>query len=277
MMKIDFSKYSNNLELKENGIWFSKSTQTISYPEDGNDLCLELEDFSFWFKHRNNCIIELVKKFSANENFFDIGGGNGFVSLGLQNAGINVALLEPGISGVLNAKKRKIENVVCATTQNCGLLSEFVENIGVFDVVEHIKDEQDFLKSCHVMLKSKGKIFVTVPAFNFLWSNEDDYSGHFRRYTTKTLEQSLEKAGFKLLYNSYLFSPLPLPIFLMRTLPSKLNMHKNFSDKDKFVKEHNSSKSSAILEKIWNWELNKIKRLSKIPFGSSVIAVAEKT
>ena len=135
-MKIDFSKYSNNLELKENGIWFSKSTQTISYPEDGNDLCLELEDFSFWFKHRNDCIIQLVKSFSPNENFFDVGGGNGFVSLGLQNAGVNVSLLEPGISGVLNAKKRNIENVVCATTQNCGLVNEFVENIGVFDVVE---------------------------------------------------------------------------------------------------------------------------------------------
>jgi SAM-dependent methyltransferase len=275
-MKIDFSKYSNDLELKENGIWFSKNTETISYPEDGNDLCLELEDFSFWFKHRNNCIIELVKRFSAKENFFDVGGGNGFVSLGLQNAGINVALLEPGISGVLNAKKRDIENVVCATTQNCGLASEFVANIGVFDVVEHIKDEQDFLRSCHAMLKSKGKIFVTVPAFNFLWSNEDDYSGHFRRYTTKTLKASLGKAGFKLVYNSYLFSPLPLPIYLMRTIPSKLNMHKNFSDKDKFVKEHKSSKSSGVLEKIWQWELNKVKSLSKIPFGSTVIAVAQK-
>jgi len=259
-MKIDFSKYSNNLELKENGIWFSKSTQTISYPEDGNDLCLELEDFSFWFKHRNDCIIQLVKSFSPNENFFDVGGGNGFVSLGLQNAGVNVSLLEPGISGVLNAKK----------------INEFVENIGVFDVVEHIEDEQAFLRSCNSMLKSKGKIFVTVPAFNFLWSNEDDYSGHFRRYTTKTLQNSLEKAGFKLLYNSYLFSLLPLPIYLMRTLPSKLNMHKNFSDKDKFVKEHKSNKSSGVLEKVWQWELNKIKNLSKIPFGSTVIAVAEK-
>ncbi len=275
-MKIDFLKYSNNLELKENGVWFSKNTQSISYPEDGNDLCLELEDFSFWFKHRNNCIIALVKKFSETENFFDVGGGNGFVSMGLQNAGINVALLEPGINGVLNAKKRNIENVVCATTQNCGIVTDFVENIGVFDVIEHIEKEQDFLKSCHNMLKPKGKIFVTVPAFNFLWSNEDDYSGHFRRYTTKTLKSSLENAGFKLLFNSYLFSPLPLPIYLMRSIPSKLNMHKNFSDKDKFVKEHDSKKSSAILEKIWAWELKRIKNGSKISFGSTVIAVAEK-
>lgn len=275
-MKVDFSKYSNNLELRENGIWFSKDTQTISYPEDGNDLCLALEDFSFWFRHRNNCIVELVKKFSLHENFFDVGGGNGYVSLGLQNAGINVALLEPGISGVINAKKRNIENVVCATTQNCGLASEFVENIGVFDVVEHISDEQDFLRSCHKMLKTNGKIFVTVPAFKFLWSKEDDYSGHFRRYTINTLKTSLENAGFKLLYTSYLFSPLPLPIYFMRTLPSKLNMHKNYNDKDKFLKEHKSEKSSGILEKVWQWELNKVKALSKIPFGSTVIAVAEK-
>ena len=69
---------------------------------------LELEDFSFWFKHRSNRIIELVKKLSVNEIFFDVGGGNGFVSLGLQQGGINVALLEPGVSGVINAKKKEI-------------------------------------------------------------------------------------------------------------------------------------------------------------------------
>ena len=168
-MKIDFSKFSNSLELKENGIWFAKSTQVISYPDDGNDLCLELEDFSFWFKHRNNCIIELVKQYSVCENFFDVGGGNGYVALGLQNEGVNVTLLEPGIKGVLNAKKRNIENIICATTQNCDLPNGFVENIGAFDVIEHIEDEHIFLKSCHEMLKTNGKIFVTVPAFSFLY------------------------------------------------------------------------------------------------------------
>jgi len=39
---------SENLILKD-GIWFSKDKGIVSYPKDGNDLCFQLEENSFWF------------------------------------------------------------------------------------------------------------------------------------------------------------------------------------------------------------------------------------
>ena len=48
------------------GIWFSKMNSEISYPEEGNELCYQIEENSFWFKHRNNCIKTVINKFITN-------------------------------------------------------------------------------------------------------------------------------------------------------------------------------------------------------------------
>ena len=91
-------KYTDGLTAKD-GIYFSNQTSEISYPESGNESCFQIEQDSFWFNHRNNCIFEAVKKFAPNELFFDIGGGNGFVAKALEDSGINTVLIEPGIKG----------------------------------------------------------------------------------------------------------------------------------------------------------------------------------
>jgi hypothetical protein len=61
---------------------------------------------------------------------------------------------------------------------------------------------------------------------NNFWFNEDVDAGHYRRYTTKTINQKLIKNGFEIVYSSYIFSILPLTIFLIRSLPSKLGLNK---------------------------------------------------
>ncbi|NLK61869.1 MAG: hypothetical protein GX287_00285, partial [Fusobacteria bacterium] len=47
---------------KIDGIYFSEDKKNISYPEDGNNMCFELEDNSFWFINRNNIIYKLIEK-----------------------------------------------------------------------------------------------------------------------------------------------------------------------------------------------------------------------
>jgi hypothetical protein len=49
------------VELGDDGIWRAGEQEPISYPQEGNDRCFEIEDKSFWFQHRNACIVELVK------------------------------------------------------------------------------------------------------------------------------------------------------------------------------------------------------------------------
>jgi len=275
---LNLNTISDSLELRADGIWYAKITKSVSYPDEGNKDCMQLEDTSYWFKHRNNCILSLVKTGGKNDVFYDIGGGNGFVSETLEQAGIETVLIEPGIYGAKNAKSRGLNNVICATTETCGIRRDTLDAIGLFDVVEHIEDDHGFLKQNYEMLKNGGYIYITLPALKLLWSNEDIYAGHFRRYTMKLAKQLLRKTGFGVgvVFYSYLFSALPLPIFLMRSLPSRLGFHKNMDDIDQCKKEHSSDKSERLLQKVWDWELGRISRRKTVPFGSSIIIVGRK-
>lgn len=274
---MNIEKYANELTQKD-GIYFSKQSSAISYPEKGNEDFFKIEENSFWFKHRNQCIYEAFKKFANSNLFFDIGGGNGFVAKYLEDQKVGTVLIEPGLSGCLNAKKRQLKNVVCATLQDAKFNKNMLPNIGLFDVVEHIEDDLGFLKMIYEYTQEEGLVFITVPAYNFLWSNEDKDAGHYRRYTTKTISDCLKKAGFKIEYQSYLFSPLPLPIFLSRSLPSKLGFNKKSNDLKKHTNEHGANK--GFTQSIMNWfldkEINKIKEDKKTLFGSSVFIIAKK-
>lgn len=64
--KIDLSAISKNLSQNENGIWIANNQREVSYPSDGNQVCFELEDSSFWFRHRNDVFSHLVKTYSPN-------------------------------------------------------------------------------------------------------------------------------------------------------------------------------------------------------------------
>jgi hypothetical protein len=92
------------------------------------------------------------------------------------------------------------------------------------------------------------------------------------------LNKKLTLLGFEMLYSTYIFSILPLPIFLMRTLPSKFSKSKPPSDLDKIKDEHSEKPSfvNDLLQKLWFWELRQIEAGKKIAFGGSCLVVAKK-
>ena len=49
----------SELEYKD-GIYFSQNTSKISYPKEDYQNYFFIEKNSFWCKHRNNCIIEVI-------------------------------------------------------------------------------------------------------------------------------------------------------------------------------------------------------------------------
>lgn len=277
MNAINIQDYSHSLVQKE-GIWHAKKEAEISYPAEGNSICYQIEEHSFWFKHRNNCILAAVKKFQPGKTFFDIGGGNGFVAKNLEDNGVTTVLIEPGLTGCRNARKRGLNHVVCSTLEEAAFKKQTLPAVGLFDVVEHIENDLAFLQLIYEYMQPKGKVFITVPAFQFLWSNEDVDAGHFRRYSIPQISETLEKAGFKVVYSSYIFSILPIAVFLFRSLPSKLGLNKNSNDVSKHKNEHQEKPGliNTILQKIWQYEINRINSGKKISIGGSCFIVAEK-
>lgn len=275
---MNIEKIAKNIEKGDDGIYYSKGNSKISYPEAGNANCMQIEENSFWFSHRNKIISTVVSTYSKSKMFFDIGGGNGFVSKALQTKGIETVLVEPGIQGAKNAKKRNLENIVCSTLEEAQFEQCSLGAVGLFDVVEHIENDIQFLTELYGYLENGEYIFITVPAFNMLWSKEDDDTGHYRRYSLKELEKKLKTAGFSIEYSTYFFSILPFPIFLFRSLPSKLGINSKSNDLSKHQKEHKQKSGilNTIINKIWNIEESRIKKMKRIRFGGSCLVVGKK-
>lgn len=272
---VDISKIATNLECRDPGIWFSKNRSHISYPDDGNVRCLAIEDDSFWFKHRNKCIIEAIRRFPPDGAVFDVGAGNGYVSLTIKNAGFDTVVIEPGVQGAMNAYARGLSPVICSTLEAAGFKSHLIPALGLFDVLEHIEDNIGFLRRIKTLLIPKGRLYITVPAYNFLWSVEDDHAGHYRRYTNKSLMRMLESIGFQIDFKTYIFSVLFFPILFFRTLPSRLGLrrHREF---ERSRKEHGQNRGALgyLLSCMLDNELKLLRRGKNIAFGGSCLLVA---
>lgn len=180
--------------------------------------------------------------------------------------------------GGANAKKRGVKNIFCSTFDDKVIIPGSVSSVGIFDVLEHIKDEDAFLQAIRSGLSTGGKLYVTVPAHQCLWSESDD-RGHCRRYCMKTLTTVLQRNGFDIKYVSYFFWFLAIPIFFLRTIPYRI--HKLLK------KENNRStvkRSQFIMPEVYNTIINsflhlEFKRIEKgktIRFGASLIVAAEK-
>jgi SAM-dependent methyltransferase len=280
VLPVDMQSISTGLKLGDDGIWYSQDNENISYPSEGNENCFAVEDGSFWFRHRNNCIASIVKNFPPEDNgtIFDIGGGNGFVSLGLANAGFDVTLLEPGSAGAFNAKKRGLKNVICATTDTAKLKQHSLPAVGLFDVIEHIEDDLAFLQLIRNLMKKGGRLYATVPSYSFLWSEKDVLAGHFRRYNLEDISKVLESAGFQVEFSSYIFRFLPVPIFLFRTLPYKMGLSKAERNAKSASRDHaaKSGVMANILGSVLHREIENLDNKRAMRFGGSCLVVAKR-
>jgi hypothetical protein len=274
---VNLSLYSEYWAKAQDDVWRSPEVTAISYPPEGNEACFQIEEQSFWFQHRNVLIESLVGNYSGRSVFFDVGGGNGYVTKGLQDADVTAVLVEPGGQGVMNARKRGVKHVVQSLWTPEIVRAECTEAIGLFDVVEHIQDDVGFLKGVHQTLTPDGLVFITVPALHSLWSYEDVYAGHFRRYRLGELQRLLIRTGFKVEYSSYFFSMLPLPIFALRSVPSFLGWRKA-PNTESIRNEHTAAKGIAgrMMDRWLQWEQGRVAALKSICTGSSCVIVGRK-
>ena len=262
------------------GIWFPKSQSPgdISYPADGHNDCFAVEESSYWFRHRAESLQSMIQRYPSQGPILDVGGGNGYMSHFLQSKR-KMILLEPGVAGALNAKSRGVDQVICGELNDLESRFGEVSAMALFDVLEHIDPNTEFLKTVYAALAPGGRLYLSVPAYSFLWSEEDVSAGHFLRYTKTSLQNQLSRYGFKSLYLGYLFSWLPLPIFLLRSLPYRLGRTRDESVLVEQAQKQHTGGSDLISKMVYasfGFERRLIQWGGSVPFGSSLIAVAEK-
>jgi SAM-dependent methyltransferase len=273
---MDLAQLATNLSRDPIGLWVERTppaTAPLSYPEAGNAVCAEIEDRSFWFRHRNRCILAAMSRHPPGGTVFDVGGGNGAVSRELVRHGIDTVLVEPGRTGAENAHRAGLADVVCATLDGAGFRDHSLPAVGLFDVIEHIEQDGAFLDRVRRALVPGGRLYLTVPAYQAIWSAEDDRAGHFRRYTRRSLCSLLATHSFAVDQATYFFWCLPAPIFLLRSLPSRVGL-RGGRDTDRAVREHAASRGAAALQRLLAWEPAAIAHGARIPVGGSILVAA---
>lgn len=263
----------------DTGIWRPKVADAgqISYPADQNAECFRLEDGSFWFTHRNKCIVAAVRRFPSDGFILDVGGGNGFVAQGLIDAGFQAVLLEPGGMGARNAREaRRLPTVINATLSEAGIRTGCVPSVGLFDVLEHIEDDRAFVRQLTDIVRPGGFLYLTVPSFHWLWSTADVEAMHYRRYTRRSLATALA-GGFDVLYSTYLFERLVPMFMLMRVIPYRLGLSRS-REAHSYEREHavGSVRLSDALARILGHEVAAIASGKSLAVGSSLLAVARR-
>ncbi len=74
-----------------------------------------------------------------------------------------------------------------------GIVGERIADVIVMhDVLEHIEDEASTVSRLAGLLKPGGVLVMSVPALPSLFGYHDEQLGHYRRYTRRTLRDSLE-------------------------------------------------------------------------------------
>lgn len=279
--------YLNKTEwsVGEDGIRISNTVTNTAFTDEMHDDMLEIEELSWWYTYRAGVITDLMDRFFDPEMLtLDIGAGNGSSSFSAYKKGYKIGIMEPSLGACKNAKKRGVTEVNCGAVTEDSVLDESIDQMLLCDVLEHIENDEQFLTLLHKKIKRGGKLLITVPAFMCLWSSEDDAIGHFRRYRINSLCDLMESRGFKVRYRSYFMGFLFFPVLFIRVFLEKLGVLKRCEDRTKEEKEkiarsqHISKKGivRTVLGIMENIERVLMKKQNRVPFGSSIVVVAEK-
>lgn len=160
------------------------------------------------------------------------------------------------------------EQIYCQPFDASFQPAETFDLILMLDVLEHLPEPAIALEHARRLLNPGGRLLITVPALNALWTTHDDVNHHYIRYDRRSFRSLAEAAGVELLALRYFFH---------WTCPIKLLIRL----KEQLWTTH--PEPPRVPQKLINQFCLAIscaeQRLAmpfRLPFGSSLLAVAAK-
>jgi SAM-dependent methyltransferase len=239
-----------------------------------------VEDRHFWFRFRNrllSCVVQdLIAPLPNGFRMLEAGCGNGnvlrFLSSTIRHGKvIGIDLFEEG----LRLAKHRSDGLLVRGDVHASPFGCRFEIIGAFDVIEHLHDDRQALRDFHRLLADDGLLLLTVPSHMALWSYFDQASGHYRRYSRKQLEETLDACGFRVEFATEFMMVLYPILWISRRLSGWLGGSKASHDRV-LADLRVFPLLNPILLALLSWELPFVRRRVRIPFGSSLLAIARR-
>lgn len=231
------------------------------------------EQFYWWHTGRRFIIDSFLGKFlkTKKDKILEIGCGTGGNIKILKKYGRFVVGLDVSEKALDFCRNKNFDKLILGDIEYTNLNNNFFDIVLALDVLEHIENDKKAIQNIYRILKQGGVFLITVPSYQFLWSEHDIALNHFRRYSFNKFLNKVERAGFKVIKASYCVSfvfPMVLAYRMLRKVV--------FS---------NSKKNTAYISlpiPINNFFIYILKieafllRYIKFYFGTSIICLAQK-
>jgi len=214
-----------------------------------------------------------MKSFLSNvivPEVLDVGAGSGYFSKylieeGIAGAAVCVDPKYPNESDIeYHGGKIAFRKSVDGVTQQLILM---------MDVIEHVDDDIGLIREYSDCMASGSKVLITVPAFQWLWSDHDEFLEHRRRYSLPHLEHVVQESGLVIIKSRYFYASIfPAVVFvrLLQRVRRKIQRKRLSSD----LKPQNV-RINRVVNILLDVELKTLFAINKL-FGVTVICYAEK-
>jgi SAM-dependent methyltransferase len=144
---------------------------------------------------------ELVRP-HLGRSVLEVGSGMGFFAEKLVEADCERLVLSDTEDYCLTRLRAKYAGNARIEVANVGLPGQVrigapVETVVAMNVLEHIDDDVQALRDLAAAVVPGGRIVLWTPAYMQLYGDFDRKVGHVRRYTPRTMRQSVEAAGLR--------------------------------------------------------------------------------
>jgi SAM-dependent methyltransferase len=142
------------------------------------------------------------------------------------------------------------------------------------DVVEHIEDDAAAVRELLRICRPGGTLLLTVPAYEWLWSEHDDANLHKRRYTRPRLRQLFADQDADVVKITHFNFLLSLPIILVRVI-GKLKQRFRPPVHPKLDLAETPAMLNALLLRLFSSERYLVNHVNA-PFGISIACLVRK-
>lgn len=232
------------------------------------DRMAALDSRHWWYRARRDILAALISRaivLPENARILEIGCGTGHNLVMLARFGAVDAVEVDDAARAVASKRTGCKIGSAPLPDLAGVADVAYDLVAILDVLEHVEADRQALRSIARKLRPGGRILITVPAFQWMWSGHDVVNHHHRRYTRQTLKAAIADAGLKVELITY-FNSLLFPLAAAARLWGRL---RGKEDSDDALPP---APVNALFETLFGLERHAIGRLP-FPPGVSIAAV----
>ena len=232
----------------------------------------EQEWASWWYIARRNLLRELAEQALRSKHEARILDMGGAANLELDHpSSFHIVNQHCTLTASAAHRWRGDRNLVCSSLDELAFASNGFDLVLAGDLLQSVQDDRAALREIRRVLKDGGLLCLTVPAYSFLWSEEDERRGHCRRYRASELRGKLTACGFEVQRASYFVTAPFVPLALARMAKSIVHTS---SSRDG-VPTRSARVARTAMTALLDLERQVLHHIN-LPFGTVVVCWARK-